>query len=45
MRHNRARHDPYARLSKEEQNIVNIFLAESSHNMYRQWGANGKNPY
>jgi len=42
MQHNRARHNPYAYLPKEEQNIVNIFLTKSSDNMYRQWVADGK---
>jgi len=42
MRHNRARHNPYARLPKEEQNIINIFLTKSSNNMYRQWVTDGK---
>jgi len=42
MQHNRARYNPYARLPKEEQNIVNIFLTKSSNNMYRQWAADGK---
>ena len=42
MQHNRARHNPYARLPGEEQNIVNIFLTKSSDNMYRQWVADGK---
>ena len=42
MQHNRARHNPYAHLPKEEQNIVNIFLTKSSNNMYRQWAADGK---
>jgi len=42
MQHNRARHNPYAYLPQEEQNIVNIFLTKSSTNMYRQWVADGK---
>lgn len=42
MRHNRARHNPYARLPQEEQNIINVFLTKSSNNMYRQWVADGK---
>lgn len=42
MQHNRARHNPYAHLPREEQNIVNIFLTKSSNNMYRQWVADGK---
>jgi AcrR family transcriptional regulator len=42
MQHNRARHNPYAYLPREEQNIINIFLTKSSDNMYRQWVADGK---
>jgi len=42
MQHNRARHNPYAHLPQEEQNIINIFLTKSSNNMYRQWVADGK---
>ena len=42
MQHNRARHNPYAYLPQEEQNIINIFLTKSSNNMYRQWAADGK---
>ena len=42
MRHNRARHNPYAYLPQEEQNIINTFLTKSSNDMYRQWVADGK---
>jgi len=42
MQHNRARHNPYAELPREEQNVVNVFLTKSSDNMYRQWAADGK---
>jgi len=42
MQHNRARHNPYAYLPQDEQNIVNIFLTKSSSNMYRQWASDGK---
>lgn len=37
LKHNRSRHNPYARFSKEEQNIINTFLGISSVNFYRQW--------
>lgn len=37
LQHNRARHNPYANFSQEEQNITNTFLAISSVNLYRQW--------
>lgn len=42
MQHNRARHNPYAYLPQEKQNIINIFLTKSSNNMYRQWVDDGK---
>ena len=42
MQHNRARHNPYAYLPREEQDIINIFLTKSSNNMYRQWVSGGK---
>ena len=42
MQHNRARHNPYAYLPQEEQNIINIFLTKNSNSMYRQWVADGK---
>lgn len=42
MQHNRARHNPYAALPAEEQNIVNTFLTKGSNSMYRQWVADGK---
>lgn len=42
MQHNRARHNPYARLPQEEQDIINTFLTKSSASMYRQWAADGK---
>jgi AcrR family transcriptional regulator len=42
MQHNRARHNPYAYLPQEEQNVVNVFLTKSSNDMYRQWAADGK---
>lgn len=37
LQHNRARHNPYAAFSKEEQNIINTFLGISSVNLYRRW--------
>jgi AcrR family transcriptional regulator len=37
LQHNRARHNPYAAFSKEEQNIINTFLGISSVNLYRHW--------
>ncbi len=42
MQHNRARHNPYAAYSKEEQNIINTYLCVTSINLYRQWVADGK---
>ena len=42
QRHNRARHNPYAAYSPEEQNIINTFLCVNSVNLYRQWVADGK---
>lgn len=35
--HNRSRHNPYAKFSPEEQNIINTFLGISSANIYRCW--------
>lgn len=40
--HNRARHNPYAHLSREEQNTINTFLVAGTLDMYRQWIADGK---
>lgn len=40
--HNRSRYNPYSHYSKEEQNIINTFLCETSHNIYRQWIQDGK---
>jgi AcrR family transcriptional regulator len=42
MKHNRARHNPYAAFSPEEQNIINTYLCTTSINLYRQWTADGK---
>ena len=42
LRHNRTRHNPYAHLPVEQQNIVNTFAAIGSLEMYRQWVADGK---
>lgn len=42
MRDNRARHNPYAKLSPAQQSIVNNFVTTSSLDMYRQWVADGK---
>ena len=42
LRHNRARHNPYAAYSAEEQNIINTFLGVNSVNIYRQWVEDGK---
>ena len=36
-KHNRARHNPSAAYSAEEQNIINTFLGISSVNLYRRW--------
>lgn len=40
--HNRARHNPYAHLSREQQNTINTFLVAGTLDMYRQWIAGGK---
>ncbi len=42
LKHNRARHNPYAAYSAEEQNIINTFLGVNSVNIYRQWVEDGK---
>lgn len=42
LEHNRSRHNPYAHLPIEEQNIVNTFTTQSSLDMYRQWVTDGK---
>lgn len=42
LQHNRSRYNPYAHLSPEEQNIVNIFLVSSTLDMYRTWVSDGK---
>lgn len=40
--HNRARYNPYASYTREEQNIINTFLCIGSVNLYRQWVRDGK---
>lgn len=40
--HNRTRYNPYSNYSKYEQNIINTFLCDTSHNIYRQWIKDGK---
>lgn len=42
LKGNRARHNPYAKLSAAEQSIVNNFVTTGSLDMYRQWVADGK---
>ena len=42
LRHNRSRHNPYAKFTPEEQNIINTFLGVSSCNLYRQWISDNK---
>lgn len=37
LQHNRTRYNPYADYTKEQQNIINIFLCLTSANLYRQW--------
>lgn len=37
MQHNRSRHNPYAKFSTEEQNVINTFLGTNSINIYRIW--------
>lgn len=43
LQHNRSRYNPYAGFSKEEQNIINVYLCTTSINIYRQWIKDGKN--
>ncbi|MDO4555722.1 MAG: TetR/AcrR family transcriptional regulator [Lachnospiraceae bacterium] len=35
--HNRARYNPYAAYTLEQQNVINTFLGVTSVNIYRQW--------
>lgn len=42
LQHNRSRHNPYAKFTPEEQNIINTFLGVSSCNLYRQWISDNK---
>lgn len=42
LQHNRERHNPYAHLGPDEQNVVNTFLASATLDIYRQWIADGK---
>jgi len=42
LQHNRARHNAYATLSPERQSIVNVFLTQSTHNMYLRWVEDGR---
>ena len=42
LRHNRARHNPYARFSPEAQNLINVFLTANSLELFRQWVADGR---
>ena len=42
LNHNRSRHNPYAKFSKEEQNIINVYLCTTSMNIFRQWVADGR---
>lgn len=42
LQHNLSRHNPFAKLSSEKQNMINTFLVISSLELYRQWIADGK---
>lgn len=42
LRHNLERHNPYAKFTHEQQNMINMFLVVSSLELYRQWIAGGK---
>ncbi len=42
LQYNRERHNPYAHLGADEQNIVNTFLVSGTLDMYRQWIADGR---
>lgn len=42
LQHNLNRHNPYAHLSEEKQNMINTFLVVSSLELYRQWVSDGK---
>lgn len=42
LRHNRARNNQYASYSREEQNIINMFLVVTCTSLYRQWVADKK---
>ena len=37
LRHNRARYNPYASYTKDQQDLINIFLCLTSANIYRHW--------
>jgi AcrR family transcriptional regulator len=42
LKHNRARYNPYAAYTQDQQNIINTFLCLTSVNIYRQWIAGSK---
>lgn len=42
LQHNRARHNPYAALPPERQAIVNVFLTQSTQDMYLRWVEDGR---
>ena len=42
LNHNRSRHNPYEKFSKEEQNIINVYLCSTSMNIFRQWETDGR---
>lgn len=42
MVHNRERYNPYAKYSKEQQDVINTFLCMTSVNIYRQWIESGR---
>jgi AcrR family transcriptional regulator len=42
LKHNRARYNPYASYTEDQQNLINTFLCLTSANIYRQWIASKK---
>jgi AcrR family transcriptional regulator len=42
LKHNRTRYNPYATYTKDQQDMINIFLCLTSANLYRHWIASKK---
>ena len=42
LKHNREQYNPYKKYSAMEQKIINIFLVNSTLDIYREWVASGK---